>query len=180
MVDKPEGDPNAAVAATMTGQGLWGVSRPPNPHFAVPKKNSEELVVTRSVSLESLGLVPKPGLLERLFGSGRESFPNTPFKPSEREDIGKRLDELMTEVTKTREELGLATGQLEAMKMMLDETRKASEASERIGRKDWLLLGIGAVASLAISVAFPPAAVVHITGLFIHKVGHLFVEELAG
>ena len=67
--------------------------------------------------------------------------------------------------------------QLEALTTTISEMR---EASERIGRKDWALLAIGALTTLVISVALPPAAVVTITKLFIHKVAHLFGEELAG
>jgi hypothetical protein len=65
---------------------------------------------------------------------------------------------------------------LKAMETTLSEIR---EASERIGRKDWLLLGIGALIAFAISAMFSPATAVHIAKLFIHQVAHLFDEELA-
>lgn len=116
-------------------------------------------------------------LLKTLFGPRRESVPNTLFGPSELKDIDVRLQELKEQLKETQETLKLTNEQLKAMNTTLDETH---EASKRIGRKDWLLLGIGALVTLAISAAFPPATVVSITKLFIHKVGHLFVEELAG
>jgi hypothetical protein len=113
-------------------------------------------------------------LLNWLLGPQQESLSNTLLEPSELEDIDVRLKELMKHLTETQK---FTAEQLGVMKATLDETRKAGE---RIGRKDWLLLGIGALATLAISVVLPPATVVHITKLFIHQVAHLYVEELTG
>lgn len=70
----------------------------------------------------------------------------------------------------------LATEQLGLIQTTLDATR---EESGRIGRKDWLLFGIGTLTTLAISGAFSPAAAVYLAKLFIHEVAHLF-GELAG
>jgi hypothetical protein len=113
-------------------------------------------------------------LLNWLLGPQQKSLPNTPLEPSELKDIDVRLQELMRHLTETQK---FTAEQLEAMKATLDETRKAGE---RIGRKDWLLLGIGALTALAISAMFPPATLVHMTKLFIHGVAHLYGEELAG
>jgi hypothetical protein len=113
-------------------------------------------------------------LLKWLLGPQRESLPNTRLERSEVKDIETRLQRLMEYLTETQK---LTAEQLEAMKATLDETRKASE---RLGRKDWLLVGIGALTTLAINVVFPPATVVHVTKLFIHDVAHLFSKELTG
>ena len=116
-------------------------------------------------------------LLERLLGPRRESVPNTRLRRSERVDIDAQLKELKKQLRETQETQELALKHLEALEETLKET---SEASERMGRKDWALLAIGAFTTLVISVALPPATVVTITKLFIHNVAHLFSEELAG
>ena len=117
-------------------------------------------------------------LLKLLLGPGREPIPNTPFRRSELNDIDDRLQEVMEQLTEMKETLKITDGQLKAMKTTLDEAR---EASERIGREDWLLFAIGTLTTFAISAAFSPATVVYIAKLFIHKVvAHLFVEQLAG
>lgn len=115
-------------------------------------------------------------LLKRLSGPWRESVSNKPFEPAERVDIAARLQELMMQLKETQETQELAVKHLEALEKTLKETR---EASERMGRKDWAVLAIGAFTTLVISVALPPAMVVIIAKLFIHKVAHLFSEELA-
>jgi hypothetical protein len=136
---------------------------------------SERLVEANRVS-------PEPSernerLLEWLLGPRRESLPNTLFEPSELKEINVSLEELKKYLTTMLEMQKFRDEQLDAMETTLDAMR---EASKRIGRKDWLLLGIGAVTALAISAAFPPATVVHFTKLFVHKVGYLFAKELAG
>ena len=113
-------------------------------------------------------------LLKWFLGPEHDSISNTLFEPSERRDINERLLKLMTDL---EEKQKLTTDQLKALKTSFDETR---EASERLGRKDWLMFGMGAFASLLISAVFSPAAVIHFSMRFIHAVGHLFVEGQAG
>lgn len=115
-------------------------------------------------------------LLKWLVGPRSESIPNTLLGPLERSDIDDRFQKLMERLTKTQETLKLTTEQLRMIQTTLDTTRKESS---RIGRKDWLLFGIGTLTTLAISGAFSPAAAVYLAKLFIHEVAHLF-GELAG
>jgi hypothetical protein len=182
MVGKPEGGPDPMVPAALIRRGQSGVRRSHSPFVTVTEKKIETpRVITSSKSPESPEWsVRDASLLKRLLGLGRESVPNTPFEPEEREDIRARLQELKEQLKETQDTQELAVKHLEALEKTLKEMREASEASERIGRKDWALLAIGALTTLVISVALPPAAVVTITKLFIHKVAHLFGEELAG
>lgn len=101
-------------------------------------------------------------LLQRI----RESVPNTPLEPSEREGIVGQVQALLQAFADTQE-------RVEAVQKTVDEMRKADE---RIGRKDLLILGIGAITTLAISAAFPPHTVVQMTKMFIHVVA----KELGG
>jgi hypothetical protein len=113
-------------------------------------------------------------VLKLLLGDERESIPNTLFEPREREDIRDRLQDLKVQLKGMQE---MNVEQLEALTTTISEMR---EASERIGKKDWLLFAMGAVVAFAISAAFSPATVVFIAKLFVHEVAHLFGEGLAG
>jgi hypothetical protein len=138
---------------------------------------------TTDVGSVDLGFDTREGSLEwserdeRLLGWLRgprgESFPNTPFRSSERDDLEVALQNFAERITEIQE----FAAELKAVNATLDQMR---EDSERIGRKDWLLLGIGAVTALGLNAAFPPAVVVHGTKLFVHGVAHLFGEGLAG
>jgi hypothetical protein len=54
---------------------------------------------------------------------------------------------------------------------------QAEAASQRMGRKDWLLLFGGALFSLILSAVVPPEVVQHTLILAAQSLGHLFGRE---
>ena len=117
------------------------------------------------------------GLLKKLRKPWRQSIPNKPFEPWEREDIGDRLQKLTKQITAMREELDLNTEQLEAVTTTL---REIDKESGQIGRKDWVMLGITSLVTLGLSSLVPSATVMLVTKMFLHAVAHFFGEAAAG
>ena len=99
--------------------------------------------------------------------------PNTRFELPELKGVDGVLRELAEDLKHVAETQKLTAQQLGGLRATVEDMR---EASRRIGRKDWVLLGMGAVTAWAIRAAFPPAVVVHAGKLFVHEVAHLFVE----
>jgi hypothetical protein len=82
------------------------------------------------------------------------------------------------------------TGQLAAIKEQIKKTydltaeqeskidarfEEAEKASERLGRKDWILLFGGAVFSLILADIITPDIAQHVLMLTVHGLGHLFL-----
>lgn len=111
-------------------------------------------------------------LLKWLVKPQDDPFSNKSFNHSELNDIAVRLERFQKKVTKGQD---LTNERVKALNATVEEIHKAST---RLGRKDWLMLGIGALGSLAISAVFPPATVLHMARLFIHTVAPLYLEAL--
>jgi hypothetical protein len=93
---------------------------------------------------------------------------NAPFTPTEQSEISRRLDEIKKLV---RERFDLTDEQLAVIDRRLDD---ADEASERLGRKDWLLMFYGAVMSTFIAGAVPPAVIQIVLTTVMHGIAHIF------
>jgi hypothetical protein len=93
-----------------------------------------------------------------------------PFTASEREELLQRITTLQDEVKRLT---SLNDKQSEAILGMLDQ---AQEASGRLGRKDWLLAGIGAGTALVITGVVPPLFMLHLAVRFIHVVGERLIS----
>jgi hypothetical protein len=106
-----------------------------------------------------------------------ESLPNTKFRPGELENIPVLIQEVLEGIKNLEEMQSLTDDQLQEVKKTLD---KQGKDAGRLGKKDWTLVAIGAVTTLAISVALPAPTVLAFTKLFIHEAAHLFGEGLAG
>jgi hypothetical protein len=97
-----------------------------------------------------------------------EGLGNTPFTPAEQTEIAERLEE----VKKRAKELpDLSADQVAQIEQRIDE---AAEASQRVGRKDWLLLLYGTAFNLIVTDLVPPNVVQGILSMALHGVAHIF------
>lgn len=93
---------------------------------------------------------------------------NTPFTPNEQATISDRLDEIKDLV---REQFELNADQLRAIDRRVDELK---EASQRLGRKDWLLIFYGGLVSTFMTDAMPPNVIQTILTTVVHGIAHIF------
>jgi hypothetical protein len=82
--------------------------------------------------------------------AGPAADDNTPFTTNERQQITETLARVEVEIARSR---SLSAEQARVLHEILEEMRAAAE---RLGRKDWLMLALGILASLIISAAFAP------------------------
>src|SRR5664279_864882 len=92
---------------------------------------------------------------ELLAAVGDESVDNTPFTPSEQEGIARRLENFRTQVNDAH---ALSEQKLRDLESAIEYL---VDASRRLGRKDWLLVFIGATAT-GLATAIPSDASRHI------------------
>ena len=108
---------------------------------------------------------------ELLTGASDE---NTSFTADERAEIVRRLNEF--------QENARATGSLSASQLV-DLNSKVDylvDASERLGRKDWLNACIGAVLGYFLTAAVPPDDARHIVMTLLNGIAALFGHGLPG
>ena len=92
---------------------------------------------------------------------------NTPFGQGELASLQAQILTLSSQVA----ELGKQSReQTEVVQAMLSDM---SESSERLGRKDWVLVAIGAGVSLVITGLVPPLVMLKLAVAAIHDLGHL-------
>jgi hypothetical protein len=101
---------------------------------------------------------------ELLEDVSNETTQNTQFTTEEQTNIEVRLRELAEDMKRTH---SLSQEQMRALDTKIDYL---IEASSRIGRKDWILLSLGVVATLA--SAFPPEFVRQFLQMVIQAIGH--------
>jgi len=105
----------------------------------------------------------------------REDTDNTPFSTQEKEEINKRLHEFAkyAEVTYSLSEA-----------QTTDLTAKINyliDATSHLGRKDWLIILIGVLATVILSVALPPDVIHDLLTMVLHGFGSLYgFPELGG
>jgi hypothetical protein len=100
--------------------------------------------------------------------SGYESAENSLFTREEQAQISRQLREIKEQLRKT---YGLTAGQFSRVEARLDDAEKASQ---RMGRKDWVLLFAGTIFTLIVSDLIPPDVAQHILAMAVHGLGHLF------
>jgi hypothetical protein len=93
---------------------------------------------------------------------------NTPFTEDEQRQIAAQLQKVRKQIG---EQFELTGEQLEQINEKLDE---ATEASTRMGRKDWLIYTLGTITALIITATVAAPVGEHIFNLIIHALGHLF------
>jgi hypothetical protein len=106
------------------------------------------------------------------FTSARyEDLTNTLFTAGERLEISNQLQEIKEDV---REKYSLSDEQMSRVEAGLTE---AVKASERIGRKDWLLLFSGTLFTLIMTDFITPEVAQHVLMIALHGLSHLFRGE---
>lgn len=98
----------------------------------------------------------------------QEAVANTPFTQEEQEQIAVQLEYIKEQI---REQFELTSEQIAKVYQRLDE---ATEASKRMGRKDWLLIFSGTIFTVIVTDIVTPGVAEHIFITFIHALGHLF------
>jgi hypothetical protein len=93
---------------------------------------------------------------------------NSPFTATELAEISNKLDEIKSLV---REKFELTGEQLSVIDTRLDEVK---EASERLGRKDWLMLFYGGLISTFLTNAVPPSVIQTVLSVVVNGIAHLF------
>jgi hypothetical protein len=107
----------------------------------------------------------------KLLGAGsNELTKNTPFTLDEQEEIARRLQELAKYASRT---YTLSTAQMQTLDAKLDYLVKASS---RLGRKDWLIMFIGAILGYILSVPLPPESARDFLLPLLRGIGHLYPE----
>jgi hypothetical protein len=97
-----------------------------------------------------------------------EAAENTAFTPAERAEIATRLREI-NEYVKTS--YALSAEQVLILEARFDDLEAATQ---RVGRKDWLLMFSGVALGLIVTDLLPPDAVQHIATITLHGLSHLF------
>ena len=95
---------------------------------------------------------------------------NEHFTADERAELRQHIVALQDEVTRLT---SLNDKQSEAVLGMLAQAQKDSK---RLGKKDWLLAGIGAGTALAVTGAVPPLFMLHLAVRVIHVFGKWFTS----
>jgi hypothetical protein len=98
----------------------------------------------------------------------REPVDNTPFTPSEQEEIGARLDAIKQYTKETYPEL--PSQQIADIERDIDELK---EATQRVGRKDWRIMLYGTAFNMITSDLVPPHIVQSILTMAIHGLAHI-------
>jgi hypothetical protein len=105
---------------------------------------------------------------EDLFNIQAAARLNRPFTQDEQEQIAVFLQETKKQV---REQFELTSEQAAHIEERLDE---AAEASQRMGRKDWLLLFGGTIFNLIVTDTVTPSVAGHIFTAVVHGLIHMF------
>jgi hypothetical protein len=104
---------------------------------------------------------------EVLSAAQQDQMSTLPFTPEERAEIASRLEAIKAEV---REKYELTAEQISGVDQKLDDLR---EASERVGKKDWLVMVYGAAFGLLVNDAVPVHAVQGIITMAVSGLAHI-------
>jgi hypothetical protein len=96
---------------------------------------------------------------------------NAPFTKDEQKQIAAQLAGITTYL---QEEHDLPSEQLAQIN---EELKKVAEASERMGRKDWLIYFLGTITALVMTATVAAPVGEHIFIIVIHGLAHLFNGE---
>jgi hypothetical protein len=97
-----------------------------------------------------------------------ETAPDTPLEANELEMVRAALRDAKKEITRLERVNDAQLALIDSLSEQL------SRASERLGRKDWLIMAIGAGTALVIAEVVPSAIMLHIGVEFFHKISGLF------
>jgi len=103
-----------------------------------------------------------------LTGQASPDIENTPFTATEQSEVSGHLRQIKNNLNNIPE---LTSAQVSEIGIRLEHLE---EASERVGRKDWLMMFNGAIASLILSDLLPPQIAEHIIVMAIQGLAHLF------
>jgi hypothetical protein len=105
---------------------------------------------------------------ELIAGIQRTDSGNTRFTQDERSRIEAQLQGIAKQL---KAQFVLTNEQADRIDEWRDEV---VEASERMGRKDWLIYLLGTITALTIAATVPAGVGEHIFTMVIHALGHLF------
>jgi hypothetical protein len=108
------------------------------------------------------------------FSASDSTLQNTPFAPNEREEIAEQLNKFRANANAA---FALSEHQAEELDERVDYL---IDATERLGRKDWLNSCIGSIFGYVLAVAFPPDMARHLFDMLAISIGHLFGHGLPG
>jgi hypothetical protein len=85
------------------------------------------------------------------------------------------LDTVRAAVRDTQEQLTRLEGLSDLQLAMIEDlSQQLDRSTEHLGRKDWIIMAIGAGTALIIAGAVPPAFILHVGTKFIREIAHLF------
>jgi hypothetical protein len=97
-----------------------------------------------------------------------EGIQNTPFTAAEQAEIATRIEEIKKE---TRQNPELTAEQISGIERKLDDLK---EASDRVGREDWLTILYGTAFGMIVTDLVPPHIVQGTIATVIAGLGHIF------
>jgi hypothetical protein len=103
-----------------------------------------------------------------LSAAQQDQVSSAPFTAAEQEEIASRIEEIKAQARKNPE---LTAEQISGIEMRLDDLK---EASERVGKKDWLVMMYGAAFGLFVNDLVPQHVVQSIITMTITGLGHIF------
>ena len=106
------------------------------------------LLYSTGVTLLVTRLSPQPGIAAGYVDQNPE---NTPFSENELDQIASSLDDIKIAMAH-RDDV-----KPEQLRYLEEKLREMREASERLGRKDWINYAVGTLTSVVITAAFEPS-----------------------
>jgi len=106
--------------------------------------------------------------LARTLAAALRTTSNMAFRPDEVAEVRLELLLMKEEIARLRELTATQASMIEGLYEQL------SKSSERIGRKDWLIMSIGAGTALVIAGLVPSAALLPAAAKAFHTLAHLF------
>jgi tetrahydromethanopterin S-methyltransferase subunit G len=106
---------------------------------------------------------------ERLLAAVQaEESSNALFTADEQAEVARQIEGIKRQIRTSYE---LPAEQLAAIEQKLDEVR---EASQRVGRKDWVLILYGAAVGMFVNDSVPSHVVQGVLAMAVHGVAHIF------
>jgi hypothetical protein len=107
--------------------------------------------------------------IELISNIQRSDFENTPFTETEQRQISSQLEEIKKQLSK---QFRITGEQLVQVREKVDEI---TEASKRMGRKDWFNCTIGIIATLIIASVVLPGVGEQIFAMIIQSINNLYI-----
>jgi hypothetical protein len=152
----------------------WDVADGPSQSWLTCKSWSDVKAQAAAWAHELLYVTETPDFWAKFLSSGQffsdpeVGLGNAPFTAAERAAIEVRIDEVKH---RAHENPDLSAQQISGIEQRLDDLK---EASERVGRKDWLTMLYGAAFGMIVNDTVPPHVVQGIITTIITGLGHIF------